>query len=97
MALKCEKKQEIWKKKHLRLNLLLLKCFLVTHNFLDWFEILATWTRLICATFLKKLNGNTHYAKKKQAAKVHCNPKMSGFWILNCFQTLKTTCIDMKI
>jgi len=35
--------------------------------------------------------------KKKQAAKVYYNPKMSGLWTLNCSKTLKTTWIDMKI
>jgi len=34
--------------------------------------------------------------KKKQAAKVHYNKKMSGFWTLNCSQTFKTTWIDLK-
>jgi len=35
--------------------------------------------------------------KKKQATKVHCNPKMYKFWTLNGYQTFKTTSIDMKI
>jgi len=39
------------KKSHLGLNFPLLKCFLVTHNFLDWCEILNTQTRPVCATF----------------------------------------------
>jgi len=64
--------------------------------FLEWYEILTTKTRLICETFPKMFIGNGHYSmKKKQAAKVQCNPKMSGFWTLNCSQTFKTW-IDMN-
>jgi len=47
--------------------------------------------------FPQKIIENWHYMKKKQASKVHCNPKMLGFWTLNCSYTLKTTWIDMKI
>jgi len=84
------------KKTHLRLNLFLLKCFSITHIFLDWYEILATQTRLICATFSIFSIGNKYCMKKKQAVEIHCNPKMSGFWTLNCFQTLKKTWIYMR-
>jgi len=31
-----------------------LECFLVNHNFLDWYEILNLQTRLVCATFPQK-------------------------------------------
>jgi len=64
---------------------------------LDSYEKISTQTRLVCATFLENIIGHAHYMKKKQAAKVHCNPKMSGFWALNCSQTFKTTWIDIKI
>jgi len=66
---------------HLKLNLLLLKCLSVTHNFLDWYEILATQTRLVCTTLPIFYIRNEHYMKKKQAAKVWCNPKMLEFRI----------------
>jgi len=72
MSLSSKKKLQ---KTHLRLKLLLLKCLLVTHNFLDWYGILTTQSRLVCATFQKKFIGNRHYMKKKQVAKVHSDPK----------------------
>jgi len=41
---------------------------------------------------------NGHCIKKEQDAKVHCNPKMSGYWTSNCFQSFKTfSRIGMKI
>jgi len=43
------------KKSHLLLNLSLLECFFVNHNFLDWYEILTTESRLVCATFPTKI------------------------------------------
>jgi len=96
MALKCQKIAKKWlQKTHLRLNHLLLKWFLVTHNLLDWYEIFTTQTRLIWKTFPIFYIRNKHCIKKKQAAKVHHNPKMSRFWTSNCSQRNKTW-IDMK-
>jgi len=88
--------KEKLQKRHLRLNLLQLKCFSITQNFLDWYEILATQTRLICATSLEKMIRKIHKMKKKLAAKVHYNPKLSRFWIANCSQTLKITWIEIN-
>jgi len=73
------------------------KCFLVTHNFLDWYEILTTWTRLTCAICPQKIIGNGHCMKKEWVAKVHHNTKMSRFWTSNCFQAFRITWIDIKI
>jgi len=58
-------------KKHinLKLNLLLLKCFSITHNFLDWYKILATQTRLVCTTLPIFLLENELCMKKKKPPK----------------------------
>jgi len=64
---------------------------------LDWHEILAIQTRLVFATFPKKIIENGLCMKKIQAAEVHYTSKMAGFWTSNCSQTFKTTWIDMKI
>jgi len=97
MAFKCKKiTRKVAKNTHLKLYLLLLKCFSITHNFLDWYENLATWTTLVCTTLSIFKIRNGHCIMKKQAAKVYCNPKMSGFWTLNCSQTFKTTWIYIK-
>jgi len=41
-------------------NLILLKCFLVIHNFMDWYEILTRQRRLVSATFPISFIGNGH-------------------------------------
>jgi len=76
-----EKEQEKLQKRLLWLSLLL-KCFLVTHNFLDSYENSSTQTRLVCVTLPKTFIGNRHYMKK-QDAKVHHNPNLLDFklWI----------------
>jgi len=52
MTLKHQKNcKKSCKKAHLWLDLLLLKYFLVTHDFLDQYEISTTQTRLVSATF----------------------------------------------
>lgn len=42
-------------KTHLKLNFFLLKCFSNNHNFLDWYEIFKTQSRLVCPTYCQKL------------------------------------------
>jgi len=49
----------------------------LTHYFLDWYEISATQTRLVCATFPKKWLKMEFCMKKKQATEVHWTPKMA--------------------
>jgi len=56
LVLKCKKiVKKVAKNTSISLNFPLLKCFLVTHNFLDWYGILTTQTRLVCTTFSKKI------------------------------------------
>jgi len=51
------------KKSHLWLNLSLLKYFSFAYNFLDWYEILTTNTRLVYTTFSTEIIENGHCMK----------------------------------
>jgi len=84
------------KKSHLWLNLPPLKCFSFTHNFLDWYEILTTKTKLVCTTFPRKNIENGPCMKKLLAAKFLCNAEICGFWTLNCSRNFKTIWVDME-
>jgi len=91
MALKCQKMPKKLQKTHVRVTLLILvlKCFLDTHNFLHWYEILTTQTKLVCATFPKENIGNRQCMMKKQVVKVHYNPKMSRFRIFELLPNIQ--------
>jgi len=80
MASKCQKiTKHNLQKTHVRLNLFLFKYFLDIYNFLNWYEILTTQTRLIWTTFPNCFIGNGHYTRRNKLFKFSIIQKCPDF------------------